>query len=187
VILSDVTILEYLEAGKIRVVPEVDPRDVRPTGIRLHLGDELLVPSALQTIDLRAPIAPLFDRVTIGDAGFSLPPDAFVLGSTREQIHTVAPVVGILDGRSTLARLGLLVHAGSSLIDGIHDEPRSIVLELKNIGPYHLVLSPALPIAMLAFSTLSSPIRQASQPQYKGQRGVEPPNLEDDASRTSGE
>jgi dCTP deaminase len=181
-ILSDTTILEYLACGKIRIAPRVDARDVRPTGIRLHLGDDVMVPGSSQTIDLRAPIAPTFDRVPIGSAGFVLRPNAFVLGCTREQIHAIEPMVGLLDGRSTLARLGLLVHAGSTVIDGNHDEARCIVLELKNIGPYDLVLSPGLPIAMLVFATLSASIKQSSQAQYRGQRSVRAPNVMEDAT-----
>jgi len=82
-----------------------------------------------------------------------------------------------LDGRSTVARLGLSVHCTSQIIDGNFDEPRTVVLEIKNNGNFNIVLRPMMAVAMISFSELSTPIEQKSQSQYKGQNSVAPPNL----------
>lgn len=176
-ILSDSTIQQLLDSGEIRILPALDRRDIRPTGIRLHLNDELLIPTPGQTIDFRAPADAHYDAVPLTDAGHLLRPGAFVLASTVERIGTSPLLVGHLEGRSTLARLGLSVHCTSGLIDGNHDEPQSIVLEIANNASLDLILARGMPIAMLAFSRLSEPIRQRSQEQYRGQMGVCPPNL----------
>jgi dCTP deaminase len=185
-ILSDITIRGYLDSGRIRVTPKVEEHDIRPAGIRLHLAAELLVATSPATVDPRSGVDHPFDRITMGGTGHVLAPGAFALGSSVERIQMTVPLVGLLDGRSTLARLGLVVHAGSSVIDGNHDEPRSVVLELKNVGPLNIVVSVGLPIAMLAFVTLSERIGQSSGAQYASQDGVAPPDLvRDIATRRS--
>jgi dCTP deaminase len=176
-ILSDVTIVEYIDAGKIKILPEFDRTDIRPTGIRLHLGEEILIPVEDQLVDLTAPSDIKYKRQTISTKGYILNPGMFILASTHEKVMTYPGIVGHLDGRSTFARLGLSLHCTSSIIDGIHDEPRAIVLEIKNNGFLKLVLKPKIPIGMLVFSKLSHPIRQSSQAQYRNQNSVEPPNL----------
>jgi len=176
-ILSDKTIREYIDCGKIEILPQFDHADIRPTGIRLHLSEELLVPIEGQTIDLSSDVEVQFQRITIADTGYYLKPNMFVLGSTSERILTPSNIVCHLEGRSTIARLGLSIHCTSGVIDSTHDEARSIVLEIKNSGPFEIILKPRGAIAMLLFSELTEPISQRSQSQYKGQQAVLPPNL----------
>lgn len=178
-ILSDETLARYLRAGKIQILPAVRPSDIRPTGIRVHLDDKLLVPVAGQVVDLggTSDISDNYQTAHIGQEGYLLHQDDFVLASTAETILTDRTLICHVEGRSTLARLGLMIHCSSSIADNMHDEPRAITLELKNIGKFHLLLRRTMPIAMLVFSELSTAIRQDSQPQYRGQSKVTPPNL----------
>ncbi|HLC91071.1 MAG TPA: dCTP deaminase [Candidatus Nanoarchaeia archaeon] len=176
-ILSDRTIQEFIERGKIKILPSVDTKNIRPTGIRLHLGDELLIPLPSQTIDLSASPEIQYNKINIHKEWYILQPGEFVLGTTKESIHLAEGIVGKLDGRSTFARLGLLIHCSSDTVDGNHEHPRAIVLEMKNIGNLNLKVKSGIPIAMILFHTLTEPIQQKSQAQYAHQTGVQPANL----------
>jgi dCTP deaminase len=177
-ILSDVTVKEYIASGKIKIYPEADYADIRPTGIRLHLSKNILIPIKNQVIDLSTNTdIKLFDTDQIPEEGFLLKPGMFILGATRESIMTPNDIVGYIEGRSTIARLGIAIHCTSGVIDSNYDEPRSIVLEIKNQGPFDLILKPGIALGMLLFSELTHPIEQPSQSQYQGQSTVSPPNL----------
>ncbi|UYN96058.1 MAG: dCTP deaminase [Enhydrobacter sp.] len=176
-ILSDQTIASCLDSGKIQVTPEVDPRDIRPTGIRLHLADEILIPYEGKTVDCTSTADDLFQSTTIPAAGFLMKSGMFVLGSTVERVKVDRNIVCHLEGRSTIARLGLMIHCSSGLLDGNHDEPRATTLELVNLGKFDLLLRSGMPIAEVLFSELSAPIGQSSQSQYRGQGKAMPPNL----------
>jgi len=177
-ILSDKTIKEYIATGKITIFPEFDLANVRPAGIRLHLGDEILIPIDGQTVDLDSNKDIKFERVSIINNGFTLKPGQFVLGTTFERFQVPRNIVGHVDGRSTVARIGLAIHCTSGIIDGNFEEARSIVLELKNQGPFDVVLRHKTALAMLSLTQLSSEIQQAAQEQYKGQQGAVAPNLQ---------
>ena len=176
-ILSDKTISEYIQSGKIKIFPELNPADIRPAGIRLHLGNELLVPSEGQRVDLDAGENVKYERVTIQREGFVLRPGQFVLGSTDEKFQVPRNIVCHVDGRSTVARIGLAIHCTSGIIDGNYEEARTIVLEMKNQGPFDIVLHHRTALALLSFTQLTTDIAQTTQKQYQGQNGVVAPNL----------
>ncbi|GEM_PF-326521 len=176
-ILSDRAIKSLLDSGKIMVNPDVQEKDIRAVGIRLHLGHELLISGPNQTIDLENPEEINYERVKIPKEGFLLKPGMFVLGSTHEKFMLPKNIIGKLDGRSTVARIGLLIHCSSDTIDGNHDEPRSVVLEMKNIGTFNIILREEMPVAMLVLNQLTDDIQQKSQSQYRNQESAEPPNV----------
>jgi dCTP deaminase len=176
-ILSDVTIREYLEEGKIRVLPSFNTQDIRPVGIRLHLGKDLLVAEPGQTIDVSGSDTVEYQKIEMDEHGYTLKAGQFVLGSTLEKFQVPRDIVCHIDGRSTLGRLGLSIHCTATIVDGNFDEARTVVLEMKNIGQCDLIIKPGIAIAMLTFSQLSTPIGQDSQVQYRGQDGVVAPNL----------
>ena len=66
-ILSDATIRKSIETGKIRIFPDFDDKDIRPAGVRLHLGDELLVPIPGQTVDLSGTHDLNYEKVIISN------------------------------------------------------------------------------------------------------------------------
>jgi len=176
-ILSDVEIKEYIQANKITISPEFHEKNIRPAGIRLHLADELLIPEKNQVVDLMENTEVRYNKQTIPKEGFMLKPGMFILASTLEQIKVPRNIVGKLDGRSTVARLGMQIHCSSDIMDGNHDEPRTIVLEIKNIGVFDIILRSKAPVGMLVFHKLSKPIEQKSQSQYRNQTGVQGANL----------
>lgn len=115
----------------------------------------------------------LTERVD-GEHGFVLPPGGFALGSTMERV-TVPDYLGSqLDGRSTLGRLGLIVHTTAGWIDPGFDG--YVTVELRNVGPLELELHPGDPIGQLIFFTLNTPAeRPYGHPElksrYQGQTG----------------
>lgn len=176
-LLSDITIKKYLERGSIQVIPNVISSDIRPVGIRVHLSEKILVPLRGQVIDPTGSDDIMYDEYVLTNEGYRLEPNEFVLGSTREIIKLDDNILALLDGRSTMARIGMAIHCSSFFIDGIHDQPRSIVLEIKNFSPYTIILRPYMAIGMLSFILLTDRINQAAQMQYSGQIGVMAPNL----------
>ena len=176
-IFSDRTIKDFLDKGAIRIFPDFDPANIRPAGVRFHLGNELLIPQQGQKVDLDGNEDAVFTRMAISNEGFILHPNEFVLGSTYEKFQVPRNVVCHLDGRSTVARIGLAIHCTSGIIDGNFEEARTIVLEMKNQGPFDIVLRYKMAVAMLSFNQLTTEIEQSAQKQYQGQDGAIPPNL----------
>jgi dCTP deaminase len=176
-ILSDKTIKELIDSKQIIILPEFSHKDIRPVGIRLHLGHEILLPKPEQTVDLSGTDGIDYEKIVISDDGYILKPNQFILGTSYERFQVPRDIVCYIEGRSTIARLGLSIHCTSGIIDGNFDDPRTVVFEMKNIGPTNLIIKPKLALAMLTFSKLSATIEQNSQEQYKGQNGVVAPNL----------
>lgn len=80
--------------------------------------------------------------------------------------------IGFIVGRSTLVRMGLLIHCTSGLIDNIFDEHRSIIFEKSNIGVHNIVRYSGMAIATLLFCKLNSEVLGNASKQYKGQKEV---------------
>lgn len=118
-----------------------------------------------------------FERISLLSNCFTLKPGQFILGSTFEKFQVPRNIVCHVDGRSNVARIGLAIHCTSGIIDGNFEEARTIVLEMKNQGPFDIVLRHRSALAMLSFTLLSTDIEQATQKQYKGQESVVAPNL----------
>lgn len=174
--LADVTIKKYLREGIIEISPKIKDEDIRPIGIRLHLARKILVPKP-GYVDLSSPSDLNHEIIDIEEDEFVLEPNAFILASTVEKIKMAPNIMGFLDGRSTIARLGLTVHVTAGVIDGKHDVAGTITLEIKNLGVYSVRLRENDAIGQLIFSTLGEDIQQESQSQYIGQDGVVAPNL----------
>lgn len=177
-ILSNKTIREYLSNGKIQIYPEFHEKDIRPVGIRLHLGSEILLPFEGQTVDLSSKEEVFFEKIDLLQNRFVLQPGQFILASTYEKFQVPRNIVCHVDGRSTVARIGVTIHCTSAIIDGNFEEARSIVLEMKNQGPFSIILHHKIAVAMLSFIQLSTEIEQSAQKQYLNQTGVMAPNLQ---------
>ena len=179
-ILAATTIRDYVERGLISIKPHFDPQQLRPFGLRVHLAAEVLVPIPGQRVDLGGGSSRKLEFQTLDIRGGSvaLQPGSFVLASTIECLKVSSELMCRLDGRSTLARLGLLVHCTAEVVDSIHSEFRSVVLELANVGPFELVLPHRYAIGMLTFEEASAAADKShEQNQYEGQVSVAPPNL----------
>ena len=176
-ILSHKTIERYIHEGKIKVSPEFEKKDIRPTGIRIHLGRHILVPEPNQLIEINVPQDLKYKEVDLTKEEFILEPNQFILGATCESIQTPRNILAILDGRSTIARLGITTHITASILDGTFSQPHVVVLEIKNVGNFRIKLKFKDPIAMMIFSELTEPVSATMKTLYDGQVKVTPPNL----------
>jgi dCTP deaminase len=172
--LSDRDILEELAHGRIGIDPQPRRSAIQPASLDVTLGEMLRVPSAPgMSIDFARPI-PTGITMPVGANGYVLRPGAFVLASTAECVTLPDDVAAQLDGRSTLGRLGLLVHSTAGWIDpGFSGH---ITLELSNVGPWELVLRPGMAAGQLVFERMSSAvIHPYGTPglgsRYQGQHG----------------
>lgn len=176
--LSDVDIRRALKADSIAISPAVRSEDIRPAGIRVHLADTIAVPKPCEgeIVDFSNMDGLDYGMVELGSEGYVLRKREFILASTRENIRTSPGILAQLDGRSTLARVGVMVHCGSMVIDNVHDEARAITLEIANLGPYDVRLRTGDGVGMLFFSYLQTPVKQPANAQYRGQVRVTPPS-----------
>jgi len=176
--LSHQTIEKYIDEGKIIIEPEFDKKNLRPVGVRLHLAKHLLVAEPDQVVSLTAVQDLKYKEIDLTKENFLLQPGQFVLGASYEAIQTAPDVLAVLDGRSTIARLGLTTHITASVIDGTFETPHVAVLEIKNLGNFNVRLNFKDPIAMMLFAELKDPVTQKMQTQYgAGQTKATAPNL----------
>lgn len=176
--LSHQAIEEYLDKGELIIKPEFDKKNIRPVGIRIHLAKDILVSEPDQTVSLTSAQDLKYKKIDLTKEVFYLEPNQFVLGATYEAIQTPKNILAILDGRSTVARLGLTTHVTASIADGTFEQPHVVVLEIKNVGNFRVKLSFKDPIAMMVFAELSHHVEKETQSQYGGgQNRVTPPNL----------
>jgi dCTP deaminase len=177
-ILSDREIERAIKERKIRIRPPVQQEHLRPAGVRIHLGPQLLKPRRGQIVDLEAAGDVEHEIIDIRKEPFLLLPGEFVLGSTIESAKTSPGLLMMLDGRSTIARLGLTIHNTASVLDAQPDEWFCPVLEIANHGPLSIRLRLGTPIGMLCFQQiLTPPSPRRFHDQYKGQIAIRPPNL----------
>ncbi len=173
-VLSDRSIVEQLQAGRIRIEP-YDLQDVQPSSVDLHLGNRFQVfrNSRYPYIDPTREQAGLMDLVeaTIEEP-FVLHPGEFVLGATHERVTLPNDIVARLEGKSSLGRLGLLIHSTAGYIDPGWDG--TLTLELSNVANLPIVLTPGMPIGQVSFMRMSTPVdRPYGSPglgsRYQGQ------------------
>lgn len=155
-ILSDADIKKALSTGAITVDP-LFPGAVQPASVDLHLGADFLVFEAAHHayIDPAEPIDDMMKEVTINnDKQFILHPGEFALGLTYEVVGVNDSMVGRLEGKSSLGRIGLIIHATAGYLDP--GNKLKMTLELHNISGLPIKLYYKMPIAQLSFSPLSS-------------------------------
>jgi dCTP deaminase len=159
-VLSDGTILELVEQGRIKIDPW-DPKLVQPASIDLRLGDSFRVFHNHRTsaIDLRDPPANLTEEVVVAPGEpFVIHPGEFCLGRTLEWVQIPDDIVARIEGKSSLGRLGLIVHATAGFCDP--GFAGTLTLELNNLTRVPIKLYPNLPIAQLSFMTLDRPAQK---------------------------
>ncbi len=179
---SDNAILRLVRNGEIEIKPELRRQHLRPAGVRVHLSSEILVPAPGQLVDLLEPRDLDFGKHDLATRPYVLEPGCFILASTLERIKTGARIGCFLEGRSTIARIGLSIHNTASFLDGTHQTWLTPVLEITNHGNFRVVLRSGLPIGMLCFHQLSDAVSlETHNQQYAHQDGTTPPNLVDGA------
>jgi dCTP deaminase len=161
-VLSDGTIRRLIEDGRITIDPW-DPGLVQPASVDLRLGDSFRVFHNHRTsaIDLRDPPANLTEEIVIeDDDAFVIHPGEFALGRTLEWVELPDDIVARIEGKSSIGRLGLIVHATAGFCDP--GWKGTLTLELNNLTRVPIRLYPGLLIAQLSFMALD----QAAERPY---------------------
>lgn len=159
-VLSDVDIRRYIAEGKIRISPELPAEQFGSCSVDFRLGAEFSVfeHSKNAYIDLRdrRAIEDLMRPIVVapGDP-FILQPREFVLAITEETLELADDVLGRLEGRSSLGRIGIIVHGTAGLFDP--GWTGKATLELSNLGRMPVALYPGMRICSFTFEQLSSP------------------------------
>jgi dCTP deaminase len=159
-VLSDGTIRRLVDEGRIGIEPW-DPALVQPASVDLRLGRSFRVfhNHKLPAIDLAEPPQGVTEHVEIGEGqSFVIHPGEFVLGSTSEWVELPNDIVARIEGKSSLGRLGLIVHATAGFVDpGFKG---TLTLEITNLTRVPIVLWPGRPIAQLSFMALDQPAQR---------------------------
>src|ERR1700759_809822 len=156
-VLSDGTITRLVEEGRIGIDPW-DPGLVQPASVDLRLGDSFRVfHNHLATaIDLRQPPDKLTEEVVVPEGeSFVIHPGEFCLGRTLEGVELPDDIVARIEGKSSLGRLGLIVHATAGFCDP--GWKGTLTLELNNLTRVPIILHPGGLIAQLSFMMLDRP------------------------------
>ena len=172
-ILSDRTIREQIDAGRIVIEP-FDPACVQPSSVDLHVDAEFRVfrNNRYPYIDVKQQ-QDLTELVEVKpDEPFILHPGEFVLGSTLERVSIPDDLVARLEGKSSLGRLGLLIHSTAGYVDPGWDG--FLTLELSNVANLPITLYPGMKIGQISFFQLTTaaetPYGSAGN-KYQNQRG----------------
>jgi dCTP deaminase len=170
-ILSDADIARRLADGDLVIEPLSDPDlQIQPASVDLRLGQEFLefqrtnIPCIHPTSE-REVSEYVRETVVEADEEFVLHPGDFVLGTTEERVEIPPDLIAHVEGRSSLGRLAVVVHATAGLCDpGYRGQ---ITLELSNLGSAPVALTPGMRISQLTFTELKTP---AERP-YGSDRG----------------
>jgi dCTP deaminase len=177
--LSNEDIRRAIKSGQLGISPFKD-EFVRAAGITLHLGAQLLKPLPGKVVDLKKKVEPDYQTIIIEDEKpYELKPHEFVLGHTYQTV-TVGQSLGFfIEGRSTLARLGLTIVQTAMMVYPGHRD-RTVTLELANHGPNSIMLYPKMKIARVAVFELRTPSSEVydDSGKYRGQALVGKPIFE---------
>ena len=156
-VLSDHTIKEELAKGRIVVEPLMEG-SIQPASVDLRLDKTVLVfrNSRLPYIDVRQDVSDLTEPEEItDDQPFILHPGEFILASTLEHIEIPSDIVARLEGKSSLGRIGLLIHSTAGYVDP--GWKGHLTLELSNVANLPIALYFGMPIGQLSFLRLTTP------------------------------
>ena len=178
-VLSDRTIRRLLEEGRIGIDP-YDEELLQPSSVDVRVDNRFRVFRNNRTavIDPREEQPELTELVEInGDEPFILHPGEFVLGATFERVALPDDLVARLEGKSSLGRLGLLIHSTAGFVDPGWDG--HVTLELSNVANLPITIYHAMKIGQLSFVQLTEPAEtpygsSALGSKYQGQQGPTP-------------
>jgi dCTP deaminase len=178
-ILSDRTIRDAIESGRI-VIDPFDPAMVQPSSVDLTLDRFFRVfrNHTRGVIDVKERMDDLTEEVDIpADGVFLLHPGEFVLGATAERVGLPDDLVGRIEGKSSLGRLGLLIHTTAGFVDAGFEG--YLTLELSNVATLPITLYPGMKIGQISFLQMTSAAdvpygSSALGSKYRGQQGPTP-------------
>jgi len=173
-VLSDRTIRAEIAAGRIEIDPFEDSM-VQPSSVDVRIDNRFRVfhNARYPYIDVRKPMEGLTELVEIGDdEPFILHPGEFVLGQTLERVKLPSDIVARLEGKSSLGRLGLLIHSTAGFVDAGFEG--NLTLELSNVANLPITIYHGMPIGQMSFMRMDQPVerpygsREAGS-KYQGQ------------------
>ena len=193
-VLSDRDIRKALESGRIGIDPFPDlDRQLGSISVDFRLGNTFMVfeHSRFSYIDPRQPqsIGDAMRTIVIEvESPFIMQPGDFALASTMESLELPDDLLGRLEGRSSIARLGITVHSTAALF-----EPGWIgtaTMELSNLGRMAVALYPGMRICAFSFEPVSSPVttpyKLKKDNKYAGQRDPRASQLSEENAREQG-
>ncbi|MFN7991726.1 MAG: dCTP deaminase [Candidatus Micrarchaeia archaeon] len=155
-ILSDKDIRKMLKEGKMKIAPLSDDQ-IGPASVDLTLSDEWYFfkdEYSRKIVDL--------SRIGFDEAfelkrgpEITLKPGELCLGKTAERITLPADVMGKLEGRSRFARMGLIIHTTSALVQPGSDNRQ--ILEIVNLAPFPIKLHAGMRVSQVLFEMLNTP------------------------------
>jgi len=187
-ILSDTDILARLREGDLVIDPLADvDQQVQPASVDLRLGSEFL---EFQRTNISCihptrerEVSEYIDETVVAEGDeFILHPGDFVLGTTKERVEMPEDLVANVEGRSSLGRLAVVVHATAGFVDpGYRGQ---VTLELSNLGTAPVALTPGMRVSQLVFTELSSPAERPYGSErgskYQDQHGPQASRIGDD-------
>ncbi|HVM09481.1 MAG TPA: dCTP deaminase [Acidimicrobiales bacterium] len=179
-ILSDRSLREAIDAGDL-VIDPFEPSNVQPSSIDLRIDRYFRVfrNHTQRVIDVKEDQENLTELVEVVDDEdpFILHPGEFVLAATLERVGLASHLVGRVDGKSSLGRLGLLTHATAGFIDpGFEGH---ITLELSNVATLPITIYAGMKVAQVSLQQMTTPAdrpygSEGMRSKYQGQRGPTP-------------
>jgi dCTP deaminase len=174
VVLSDTTIRSEIDAERI-VIDPFDAGLIQPSSVDVRVDNRFRVfqNSRYPYIDVRQPMEDLTELVTVdGDEPFILHPGEFVLGQTLERVTLPNDLVARLEGKSSLGRLGLLIHSTAGFVDSGFSG--NLTLELSNVANLPITIYHGMPIGQLSFMRMDAPVErpygsEETGSKYQGQ------------------
>ena len=173
-VLSDRTIRSEIEAGRIVIEPH-DASLIQPSSIDVRVDRQFRVfnNSRYPFIDVREPMEDLTSLVEVQDGKpFILHPGEFVLGQTLERVTLPDDLVARLEGKSSLGRLGLLIHSTAGFVDSGFSG--NLTLELSNVANLPITIYEGMPIGQISFMRMDGPVENpygsgTTGSKYQGQ------------------
>ena len=157
-LLSDRSIKEAIRQGRIVIRPYFEDC-IQPSSIDIHLDRKFLLFNRAKhgVIDVKQKQDGLITAVEIKeDEPFILHPGEFVLGSTLESIKLPNDIAGRIEGKSSLGRLGLLIHSTAGYVDPGWEG--NLTLELSNVSPLPITLYYKMKIGQISFTQMTTPV-----------------------------
>ncbi len=173
-VLSDRTIRSEIEAGRIQIDP-YDEGLIQPSSVDVRVDGKFRVfhNGRYPYIDVRQPMEGLTELVQPKpDEPFILHPGEFVLGQTLERVTLPNDLVARLEGKSSLGRLGLLIHSTAGFVDSGFSG--NLTLELSNVANLPITIYEGMPIGQISFMRMDGPVERPygsreNHSKYQGQ------------------
>ncbi|MGB9635487.1 MAG: dCTP deaminase [Candidatus Micrarchaeia archaeon] len=185
-IMSNIEIEKAIRNGEI-ILQGFESENLGPDSIDIRLGNKLLIAKKTgKIVDPRVEIGMEFDEIYLDDGPYAIKPGDFVLGSTYEKIGLSRNITAQLEGRSSIGRLGIVVHMTAGLVHAGwgYKQPSTLTLEISSVNPNPVYLYNKMKIAQISFMRHGTPPEHGYDDnrnnKYSGQKGPLPSMIHKD-------